>query len=53
MFAVQLPIVNHVVNYPYQFVRVGEAEGFFPEALRFIANDDDGCVVVFGLDVLA
>src|SRR5215510_952057 len=46
-------IVNYVFYNPYQLFRFCKAEGFFPESLWFVADDQDTGVVVFCLDILA
>src|SRR6185295_2442253 len=48
-----LSVVYHIVDNLHQFIRFCQAEGLFPKPLRFITNNDDGCMVVFGRDILA
>lgn len=49
----ELPVIDHVFDNLHQFIRFCQTKRFLPEALRFIADDDNACMIVSLLDILA
>src|SRR5688572_18135430 len=47
-----LSITNDIFDHLYKLIRFCQAKRFLPETFRFITNDNDVCMTLFGFDIL-
>src|SRR6185369_2639967 len=48
-----LPITNHIFDHFDKLIGFCQAKRFLPKTFRFITDNNDVCMIVFGFDVLA